>query len=64
LPAQGDEVNRATQGGLLILLLGAMLVGVFYVVSPMLEERGRVQTSDATAATTIRGIPGNLIKLG
>jgi outer membrane protein OmpA-like peptidoglycan-associated protein len=53
-PGANGEVTRATIGALLILLLGALTVGVFYVVTPMLEERGRVQTSDATSSTTVR----------
>jgi outer membrane protein OmpA-like peptidoglycan-associated protein len=44
-------MNRATIGALLLILLGAVAIGGWYYLAPMLFEKQRLRTSDTPAQT-------------
>ena len=47
-------MKRSTLGALILVLLGVMTIGVWYVVHAWRFERGQLATSDAQASATIR----------
>jgi outer membrane protein OmpA-like peptidoglycan-associated protein len=47
-------MKKSTTGAIVIVLLGAAFVGVWYFVKPLLEKHERLQASDARPTTTLR----------